>query len=137
MKNQIDRFRAGLTACLLTSLALAGFVSAAEMSADDKKFLAQYEDVRTALAADNLEEAKKAATEMDDAGAALAKAGNITDARKEFATMSDRALKLVEGHEGYYHVNCPMLKKDWVQTTDQISNPYAGKSMPKCGTIKK
>ncbi len=137
MKKQIDRFRAGLAACLLTSLALASSVSAAEMSADDKKFLAQYEDVRTALAADNFEEARKAATTMGDAGATLAKASNITDARKEFATMSDRALKLADGQDGYYHVNCPMLKKDWVQTSESISNPYAGKSMPTCGVIRK
>lgn len=30
-----------------------------------------------------------------------------------------------------------MVKKDWVQTSEKISNPYAGKEMLTCGSIKK
>jgi hypothetical protein len=29
-----------------------------------------------------------------------------------------------------------MVKKDWVQTSKQISNPYAGKEMLTCGVVK-
>ena len=74
---------------------------------------------------------------MGETGAPMAQSETIAAARKEFATLSARALQVTAGHDGYYHVNCPMLKKDWVQTTDKISNPYAGKSMLTCGVIKK
>jgi len=30
-----------------------------------------------------------------------------------------------------------MLKKDWVQTSEKIGNPYYGKEMAGCGEIKK
>lgn len=30
---------------------------------------------------------------------------------------------------------CPMHKKSWLQDDDQIGNPYAGQSMPKCGSV--
>jgi hypothetical protein len=30
-----------------------------------------------------------------------------------------------------------MLKKEWVQTSTTISNPYGGKEMVSCGEIKK
>ena len=136
MKNQQNRFRAALAACLLTSLAMTTSVPAAELSADDKAFLAQYETVHAALAADNLAEAKKAATTMGEDGAKLAKGETIADGRKEFETMSEKALKLTEGQAGYYRVNCPMLKKDWVQTSKEVSNPYGGKEMLTCGAVK-
>ena len=29
-----------------------------------------------------------------------------------------------------------MLKKDWVQTSDKIANPYGGAGMITCGEIK-
>lgn len=136
MNNQQNRFRAALAACLLTSLAMTTSVPAAELSVADKAFLAQYETVHAALAADNLAEAKKAATTMGEDGAPLARSETIAAARKEFETMSERALKLAAGQAGYYHVNCPMLKKDWVQTSKEVSNPYGGKEMLTCGAVK-
>jgi hypothetical protein len=30
-----------------------------------------------------------------------------------------------------------MLKKDWVQTSTTVANPYAGKDMVSCGEIQK
>ncbi len=133
----MNRFQLALAACVLTSLALASSAGAAELSPDDRKFLTHYDAVLTALAADDLAEAKTAATAMGETGAPLAQSESIADARKEFATLSAQALKLSEGQEGYYHVNCPMLKKDWVQTSTTIANPYAGSSMLTCGVIKK
>ena len=115
---------------------LAVCANAAELNDADKQFLAGYEKVRGALAGDNLDNAKAAAAEMKEDGAAIAKSNSIATARKEFTTMSDRALNLAKGQPGYYHVNCPMLKKDWVQTSSTISNPYDPK-MPTCGVIKK
>jgi hypothetical protein len=119
-----------LLPCCLTS-------RAAELSPEDKDFLAKYEKVRAALAVDNLENAKKAAADLGEEGAAISKADKIATAREEFSKLSEHAIQLAAGQSGYYVVNCPMVRKDWVQPAGQISNPYAGQSMPTCGAIKK
>lgn len=119
------------------TLAFVACTKAAELTDSDKQFLGNYEKVRAALAADNLPEAKKAAAEMGDDGAPIAKSESIITARKEFATMSEKAIEMTKGESGYYRVNCPMVKKDWVQTSTKISNPYAGKEMLTCGVVKK
>ncbi|MDQ6622402.1 MAG: hypothetical protein M3Y86_02805 [Verrucomicrobiota bacterium] len=109
---------------------------AADLTDADNQFLAGYEKVHAALAADNLPEAKTAALEMKEDGAPVASADSLIMARKGFATMSERALSLTKGRAGYFHVYCPMAKKDWVQTSSKISNPYEGKEMVTCGVIK-
>ncbi len=110
---------------------------AADLSSDDKQFLDAYEKVRAALAADDLDSAKQAAGELGEQGAALSKSEKLTAARSEFEKLSERAIGLGRGRDGYYVANCPMVKKDWLQTSTKISNPYAGKSMLECGVIKK
>jgi hypothetical protein len=109
---------------------------AAELSAEDTQFLAGYERVRAALAADDFEAAKTAAAELGEKGEAVAKSENIKAARSEFTKLSERAIELGRGQSGYYVANCPMLKKDWLQTSTKISNPYDPK-MPECGVIRK
>ena len=123
--------------CLAIALTLGFQLQAAELSDTDKQFLSGYEKVRAALAADNLKDAKSAAGELGEEGAAIAKSENIKSARNDFAKLSERAITLAKGKDGYYVVNCPMLKKDWVQNSPKISNPYAGNSMLTCGVIKK
>ncbi|HEX8280974.1 MAG TPA: hypothetical protein VF551_06335 [Chthoniobacterales bacterium] len=124
---------------LLTIAAVAFSVAssrAAEISAEDKQFLESYEKVRAALAADKLEDAKTAAAELGESGAALAKAEKIAAARSELSKLSERAIQLGRGQSGYYVVNCPMLRKDWLQPAGKISNPYDA-AMPECGVIRK
>jgi hypothetical protein len=118
-------------------LAAAYSLCAADLTDADKQFLTGYEHVRAALAKDYLDEAKKAAAELGESGAAIAKTETIASARKDFEKLSERAIKLAAGRSEYYVVNCPMLKKDWVQPHGEISNPYAGRSMPTCGMIRK
>src|SRR5215210_187478 len=126
----------------LLRLALVAFfgsivsVPAAELSEKDKQFLAGYEKVRAALAADNLDGAKAAAADLKEDGAGVAKSDSLKSAREEFSGLSTRAIGLAKGQNGYYVVNCPMVKKDWLQTSKQISNPYAGKEMLTCGVVK-
>ena len=110
--------------------------AAAAMSDNDRQFLNAYEKVRNALAADDLGAAKAAATALGDDGA-LAKSNSLKEARVAFEKLSEKAKQLVVGQPGYYVVNCPMLKKDWVQTSEKIGNPYYGKEMASCGEIKK
>jgi hypothetical protein len=123
--------------CLLAAATFPSAIRAADLSEADKQFLARYEQVRAALATDNLDKAKKAAIELADEGAAIAQSDKIATARAEFSKLSEHAIKIARGQSGFYVVNCPMLKKDWVQPTGPISNPYAGSSMPTCGAIKK
>ena len=110
---------------------------AAALSDQDKKFLTSYEEIHVALAADDLAGAKTAATELGDLGNDIAKANSLKDARAGFEKLSAKAKQLVVGQSGYHIAHCPMLNKDWVQTSTTISNPYGGKDMVSCGEIKK
>ena len=122
---------------LLAALSLGTIAVAAEsLPAADKDFLAGYEKIQSALAADDLAAAKKAATDLGESGAALAKSGSLKEARSSFEALSLRAEELATGQPGYYVAYCPMVKKSWVQTSTKISNPYMGKGMSTCGEIK-
>src|SRR2546421_9679652 len=118
-------------------VALAHPLSAAPLADQDKKFLATYDKVHHALVADDLAGAKAAANDLGTEGADLAKSDSLKDARSAFEKLSDKAKQLAASQPGFYVVHCPMLKKDWVQTSDKIANPYGGKDMTTCGEIKK
>jgi hypothetical protein len=123
---------------LLICVALgSATVHGGPLSETDKQFLSRYEKVRSALAGDDLAAAKTAAGDLGEEGVALAKSNSLKEARAAFEKLSDKAKQLAAGQSGYYVVNCPMLKKDWVQTSEKISNPYYGKEMASCGEIKK
>jgi hypothetical protein len=124
-------------AAFVMSALVISSATAATLSDNDKQFLAGYEKVRAALAADDLSAAKTAAKGIGEEGGYVAKAASLKDARAGFETMSSRAKALAAGQSGYYVARCPMLKKDWVQTSEKISNPYGGKEMVSCGEIRK
>jgi len=136
MTKTIYNFRTLLAATIaITSIAV--FAQAANLSDKDKQFLAGYEKVHTALAADDLSTAKSAGKDLGEEGSDIAKAGSLKDARAGFEKLSSRAKTLVTGQSGYHVAHCPMLNKDWVQTSTTISNPYGGKEMASCGEIQK
>ena len=129
----------------------------APLDSDQKQFLAQYELVRAALAADDLPAAKKAAAVVaampvihhengvdappgyvQDARK-FASADSLKDAREVFKSFSKRAVHVAEGKPGYYVAHCPMVPNNegnWIQTSKEIANPYFGKGMLTCGSIK-
>ncbi len=117
-------------------LSIAAPSRAAELSNADKQFLANYEKVHAALVADDLTAAKKAAGDLGESGAVVAKSETLEGARAGFSTLSDQAVKAAGDQSGYYVLHCPMLKKDWVQTSKQVANPYGGKEMLTCGAVK-
>jgi hypothetical protein len=119
--------------CVALSTATAG---AANLSDKDKQFLSSYEKVHTALAADDLNGAKAAAGDLGSEGADLSKSSSLKDARAAFEKLSAKAKELASGQAGYYVYHCPMLKKDWVQTSTTTANPYGGKDMVGCGEIQ-
>lgn len=110
---------------------------ATALSESDNQFLAGYERVRAALADDDLAKAKAAASDLRDDGAPLARSTSLKEARIAFEKLSDKAKRLAAGQSGYYVVNCPMLKKDWIQISEKIGNPYYGKEMASCGEMRK
>ena len=116
---------------------IASLGNAANLSDQDKKFLTSYEKIHVALAADDLGSAKAAATELGDPGSDIAKANSLKDARTGFEELSARAKTIAAGQSGYHMAHCPMLNKDWVQTSTTISNPYGGKEMVGCGEIQR
>ena len=123
-----------LGGCSLLALPL----SAAPLSADDEKFMTIYEQVQKALVNENLNAVKDAAHALpDEAGADILKAGDLKAARDAFATLSVTAEKKVAGNSDYHVFNCPMAKKDWVQKSTTLANPYMGKEMLDCGVEKK
>jgi hypothetical protein len=109
----------------------------AELSEKDKAFLTGYTKIEAALAADDLDAAKSFAADLGDEAGDLVKAASLKDARGSFEKLSGRAKTLTEGDKNYHVFYCPMLKKEWVQTSTTAANPYAGKSMAGCGEMKK
>ena len=136
MKKSIYNFRTLLAAALAMTV-IAFSAQAANLSDKDKQFLAGYEKVHTALAADDLGSVKSAAKDLGEEGGGIANVGSLKDARAAFEKLSSRAKTLVAGHSGYHVVHCPMLNKDWVQTSTTVANPYGGKGMVGCGEIQK
>ena len=123
-------------------------LAAAEPAGTQSEILATYVRISAALAADNLADAKAAATVLaDTAGmakdkavadqaAAVAKAADIASARESFKALSTTVEPLATGEKAYAVMYCPMAKADWVQMAGGVKNPYYGKSMLTCGTPK-
>ncbi|MBA3831242.1 MAG: DUF3347 domain-containing protein [Chthoniobacterales bacterium] len=117
-------------------ISFAAPLSAAPLSVQNKQFLSAYEKVHQALVANDLAAAQKAAADLGPSGDGLAKSKSLLEARGAFAGLSDAARKTTAGQAGYYVVHCPMLHKDWVQTSDKISNPYGSAGLVTCGEIE-
>jgi hypothetical protein len=123
---------------LAALLAVVTALQAGSLSANDREFLAGYERVRAALAADDLAGAKSAGKSLGPPfGFTIWNSRNLDEARRAFGKMSAHAVKIAVGQPGYYVIHCPMLNKDWVQTSRTVANPYGGKDMVSCGEIKK
>ena len=133
----ITKFAVIAVTSAIALVALAGPLSAAPLTDQNKQFLAAYDKVHHALVADDLAGAKKAAAELGTSGAELSKSNSLDEARAAFSKLSDQAEKLAAGQSGYYVMHCPMKKKDWVQTSEKVENPYGGKEMLSCGEVKK
>ena len=69
--------------------------------------------------------------------------GNIKHQREHFDLLSKDIYQLVKtfgGGQKLYYDHCPMYNDgkgaNWISETKNIANPYLGKSMPTCGTVK-
>lgn len=133
----VPYFATGLLVFLMTTSFALRSTRGAELDDVDRQFLARYEKVRAALAADDLSRAKRSAKELGEEGDSLGQSTSMKDARAAFSKLSEHAIALARGRAGYYVIRCPMLKEMWLQPAGTISNPYAGQSMPECGMIMK
>lgn len=109
-----------------------------ELTKAEATFLAGYEKIRAALAADDFKAAKAAAKDFKGAGD-IASAESIADARVAFKALSAKAISMAKGRAGFYVAHCPMVKDgggDWLTTKKAIENPYWGSAMFACGYIK-
>lgn len=66
--------------------------------------------------------------------------GNIKHQREHFQSLSEDIYDMVKAFgtsQTLYKDYCPMAKASWLSEVKSIKNPYLGKSMPTCGTVKK
>lgn len=125
---------------------------ASALSENDRTLLARYEDIRAALASDDLRAVKRSGTaltaylkktpnvpaEMASQADTIATAVALDRAREAFGPLSAGMAKLAEGVDGYYVFDTPIpAGAMWVQQTNQPDNPYAGKAMHDIGTLRK
>lgn len=128
---------AGTSATLAGTVTPSPLTDGAKLADTDKAWLASYEKLRAALAADDLVGAKAAAANVTGAEV-VAAAKSIGDARKAFTTVSAKAVALTKGQPGFHHVYCSMFpggQGHWVQTDKTVENPYWGKTMLRCGEV--
>jgi Cu(I)/Ag(I) efflux system membrane fusion protein len=151
-------------ACFLVSMALAATALptfGAEKKGEDalaapvKEVYGHYIAIQKELAKDSMKGVDEHANAIStaakgDANAlsptvakqaeALAKAKDIKTARQAFKPLSDSLIKYLADNKagkGVYHeAYCPMAKAGWLQTEKEVRNPYYGKSMLDCGTLK-
>ena len=69
--------------------------------------------------------------------------GNIKHQREHFDMLSKDIYQLTKtfgGGKKIYYDHCPMYNNNkgayWLSETKEIANPYLGKAMPTCGTVK-
>ena len=99
---------------------------------------------KTALSADQ----KKTFEDVEDDAREHAEhigknSGNIAHQREHFEMLSKDMYDLVKAFgagQVLYKDFCPMYNNNkgafWISETKEISNPYLGKEMPKCGIVK-
>ena len=71
----------------------------------------------------------------------ISAASDLETVRDQFISLSDGTLKLVQTFKAnngmiVYSDYCPMKKARWLSSQQSIRNPYYGKSMLTCGSVR-
>jgi hypothetical protein len=86
------------------------------------------------------DEAKAFPAEVASQAEAVGTAKDIKAAREAFKPLSASLIKYRAANKAtkgsYHEAYCPMAKASWLQSGKDIKNPYYGKSMLDCGTLK-
>lgn len=79
--------------------------------------------------------------EVASAADGLAKAKDLPEARESFKDLSQSLIKYMADKKvktgKFEEIFCPMANAYWLQTNQDIANPYLGHSMPGCGETKR
>lgn len=155
------RLRWLIAGVVVIGLCLAAFIVFGSrphrLTEEDRALLARYEEIRSALAHDDLEAAKRAATAMQeqwndrpvvaDASRQLAESDALETARLAFSVISKQAVELAARNDGYYvmwcAMPCPMKCSPcltdrmgrWVQRAPVPENPFMGLTQSRCGVV--
>ncbi len=81
----------------------------------------------------------KTQLEALEKAAAGMKTDDLNAARESMKFLSRALVAIFESHDvkmpkKYTIIECPMVKERWIQDTEQVSNPFLGSAMPRCGT---
>ena len=81
------------------------------------------------------------AAETSQQATKVAQSKSLKSARHSFKALSQSFVDYLANHPdktGKYRVAyCPMAKASWIQEGEAIRNPYFGKSMLNCGSLKR
>lgn len=123
---------------------------ASSLSASDKAAVVLYEEVRIALAEDDMRKARFAADRllkaMETSGVsaglvkvaaatkAISETARIDTMRSAFKDVSAAVIKVAGEVEGYYVFDSPMIVEGrWLQTTPTPMNPFLGRALSTLG----
>ena len=101
--------------------------------------------LQTMKAAPDAKNAKELNANFKQSATAISNAADIKSARAAFLDLSQGMIPLIK-HIGttntvtLYVTHCPMAFQgkggDWVQSNQQVANPYYGAMMLRCGSVK-
>jgi len=87
------------------------------------------------------DDAKTLSPDVATVADGLAKAKDLPAARESFKDLSQSLIKYMADKKvktgKFEEVFCPMANASWLQTNQNIANPYLGHSMPGCGETKR
>ncbi|KEY18361.1 DUF3347 domain-containing protein [Kaistella antarctica] len=136
-------------------------LSAQKTDASISKLYQNYLSIKTALAADNGDDASKAANifvksasmvdykvlsegnldALRKDASQIAESRSIEKQRESFNGLSDNMIPLAQkfklADDSVFVQFCPMADASWLSAEKEIRNPYYGASMLKCGSVKK
>jgi hypothetical protein len=142
---------------------LIAFVTATAQSKSNPQLTKLYQNyisVKSALASDDIKKTSMSAgeflktaktvnakmitekqlTSLKADATTIAQAKNIETQRKAFYSLSDVMIGLAKENKlsdkTIFVQYCPMAKGSWLSNEKQIVNPYYGKSMLDCGSVK-
>ena len=135
-------------------------LSAQKSDASISKLYQNYLNIKTALATDNSDEASKAANTFIKSASMvdykvlsegnldvlrknaskIADSRSIETQRESFNGLSQNMISMTKNFKlsdkSVFVQYCPMAEASWLSAEKEIKNPYYGKSMLTCGSVK-
>ncbi len=144
----------------LSIFAITSISAQKKSNANITKLYQHYINIKNSLAADNANQASKAALDFikiaGTVDAKLLSEGNINSLRKD-ATAISEARNIAKQREYFYNLSdnmiemtkkfklsektvyiqyCPMAEGSWLSNENKIVNPFYGSKMLSCGNVK-